>query len=134
MKSISNFIRQTCVSPPKSSCRTLQWVNGPAASYSAGDSEYDLAVRKWKTELLYWTFEDFCHHYDVIQPNPVFGLMVQYLFEPESMVMIEKILEIQTEGKVAKFVNEVFQVMEKLLPKKNCIYVISPPSSGKNCF
>lgn len=30
--SILDFLKTICVSPPKSSCRTLQWVNGPVAS------------------------------------------------------------------------------------------------------
>lgn len=132
VNSIQSFLKQICVSPPKSSCRTLEWVNGPVGSYSAVDTEYNLAVRRWKTELCYWTFDDFCHHYDVVQPNPVFVPMTQYLSVPESMVMLERILEIQTNGQTAKFVNEVFQVMEKFLPKKSCIYILSPPSSGKN--
>lgn len=111
--SIYNFLKKMCASPPKSSCRTLYWVNGPVSCYSAADSEYNLAVRTWKTELCCWNFEYFCHHYDVIQPNPVFVPITQYLSLPESMVMMERILEIQTEGQVKKFVNEVFSVMEK---------------------
>lgn len=90
-------------------------------------------MRKWKTELSYWTFEDVCHHYDFIQPNPVFVPMTTYLSVPESMEMVERILEIQTEGKVEPFASEVYAVMEKkTLPKKNCIYVISAPCSGRN--
>lgn len=58
--------------------------------------------------------------------------MTTYLSVTESMEMIEKILEIQTDGNVQQFVKEVYAVMEKTLPKKNCIYVISAPSSGKN--
>lgn len=46
--------------------------------------------------------------------------------------MIERILEIQTDGKIEQIVNEVYAVMEKTVPKKNCIYVISAPSLGKN--
>lgn len=132
VNSIYNFLRQICVSPPKSSCRTLEWVNGPVCSYRAVDSEYNLAVRKWKTELSHWSFEDFCHHYDVIQPNPVFVPMSACLSVPESMVMIERVLEIQTDGKIEQIANEAYAVMEKTLPKKNCICVISAPSSGKN--
>lgn len=132
VESIADFLKQICVSPPKSSCRTLEWVNGPVASYSAVDTEYNLAVRKWKTQLCYWSFDDFCHHYDYIQPNPVFVPMSTYLSVTESLEMVEKILEIQTDGNVQQFVREVYAVMEKTLPKKNCIYVISAPSSGKN--
>lgn len=76
-------------------------------------------MRKWKTELSYWTFEDVCHHYDFIQPNPVFVPMTTYLSVPESMEMVERILEIQTEGKVEQFASEVYAVMEKkLFPRK----------------
>lgn len=74
------------------------------------DQEYNLAVRKWKTELCYWTFDDFCHHYDYIQPNPVFVPMTTYLSVTERMEMIEKILEIQTDGNVQQFVKEVYAV------------------------
>lgn len=35
VNSIYSFLKQICVSPPKSSCRTLPWVNGPVASYIA---------------------------------------------------------------------------------------------------
>lgn len=45
---------------------------------------------------------------------------------------MERILYIQTNGNIKQFVTEVFQVLEKLLPKKNCIYIIYEPSSGKN--
>lgn len=58
--------------------------------------------------------------------------MSSCLSVPESMVMIERILEIQTDGKIEQIVNEVYAVMEKTVPKKNCIYVISAPSPGKN--
>lgn len=129
---IYNFLKQICVSPPKSSFRTLEWVNGPVASYSAADSEYNFAVRRWKTQLTYWSFDDLCHHYDVVQPNPVFVPMTTYMSLSESVVWMERILYIQTNGNIKQFVTEVFQVLEKLLPKKNCIYIISEPSSGKN--
>lgn len=78
------------MSPLKSSCRTLEWVNGPVSSYNTADSEYNLAVRRWKTELSYWSFEDFCHNYDVVQPNIVSVPMTQYLSVPESLVIVEK--------------------------------------------
>lgn len=130
--SIMEFLKTICVSPPKSSCGTLERVNGPVASYSAVDSKYNLAVRKRKTELCYWSSEGFCHHYDYIQPNPVFVPMTTYLSVPESIEMVERMLEIQTDENVEHFVKEVYAVMENSLPKKNCIYLISAPSLGKN--
>lgn len=99
----------------------------PVASYSASNSEYNLPVRKWKTELSYWTFEDFCNHYDCIQPSPTSVPMTAHLSVPESVEIVEEILKIQTEGNAKQFVTEVYNVMEELLPKRKCIYIISPP-------
>lgn len=132
MFSIYHLLKQICVSPPKSSSITLEWVNGPVASHSAVDNEYNLAVRCFKTEVCYWSFDDFCHHYDVTQLNPIFVPMTQYFSVTENIVMIKIILEIHTDGNVEEFVKDVFTVMQEALRKKNCIYVISAPSSRKN--
>lgn len=69
---------------------------------------------------------------DVVHPNRVFVPMATYLLVPESVEMVEQILHIQTDGQLTKFVNKVYSVMEKTLPTKNCMCIISAPSSGKN--
>lgn len=47
-------------------------------------------------QLQYWSCEDFVRHYKNEQPNPVFVPMTQYLSMPESVAMLETILELQT--------------------------------------
>lgn len=53
--------------------------------------------------------------------------MTAHLSVPESVEIVEEILKIQTEGNAKQFVTEVYNVMEELLPKRKCIYIISPP-------
>lgn len=62
--------------------------------------------------------------------------MTQYLSIAESIVMLEHsvVMQLSTKGWVKEFINKVFQVLENKLPRKNCIYIISEPSSGQNVF
>lgn len=46
--------------------------------------------------------------------------------------MAERIFEILVDGSIEQFLKEVYTIIEKTLPKMNCMHVISAPSSGKN--
>lgn len=54
----------------------------------------------------------------------------------ESLSIVEELLLFQfgNSSNVYKFLNEFYQILEKSIPKKNCLQLISEPNAGKTFF
>jgi hypothetical protein len=76
-------------------------------------------------EYVFWLDEDYCRD----------GCL--YLQLDESIEVADQFLLHQLDGideLVFQFLNNLKQVLNREIPKKNCIEVIAPPTSGKNWF
>lgn len=76
--------------------------------------------------------------YNEIKDNkPLFILSMNYGNIDESTEVVEQLLRYQFDDddeKIVIFLNTVIDILDKRIPKCNCICVHGPPSSGKNYF
>lgn len=80
---------------------------------------------------------DFISLYE--KTNPLFdaphGNISQYYMDvPSSYAAIVELLEYQLGSDVPDFVTNLYNLLERRVPKKNCMEIVSPPSAGKNFF
>jgi len=90
-----------------------------------------------------WTIKDYYTNiYGVNDCSPIFSaghssVDDYYYSVEESVDILENFLLFQfdqDEENVYEFLKMLYNVLERKLPKRNCILVHSPPSSGKNYF
>nr|ASU47551.1 ORF1 [Lone star tick densovirus 1] len=120
------------VCPPRATCDSKYWLlDKEARWWNASHEEYKAAVHAWEVTTSQWDFATFEAHYS--EHQPVFKPNVAYMNLQDSITVLEQLLYAQV-GNVETAVWEIFQIMEKMIPKKNAIYCVSPPGGGKNFF
>lgn len=92
------------------------------------------------------TFDDFVNYYSTIQKSYWYAVATgpeDYYYSPEeSLTIVELLLKFQLDEEhhmeksesecIQKFIQDLYDVLEKKLPKVNTFYIESPPSAGKN--
>lgn len=69
--------------------------------------------------------------------NPVFFKGVEYGTREASLDIIDQLIKFQfndDQGLIEEFLQTFIDIMDRKIPKKNCIVLFSPPSAGKNFF
>lgn len=114
-----------------------------------GDKTLMRALLHGRNLLTQYSFKDFHDLYtkaDNIYMGALEKSIQEYYHSPEESLKIAlKLLKYQFQKEadeinvnikdyIAVFVKQLWDVMERKVPKKNTIYVVSPPSSGKNFF
>lgn len=89
------------------------------------------------------TFEEIYHHFLTCEPqhlifNAPFGNIDSYYYSiNDSTKILNKLLKFQFNNDkilVRSFLLNVYNVINKLVPKKNTVFVLSEPNGGKNFF
>lgn len=109
---------------------------------NAEDKEVKAALNNWTKQLCAWNIEDYNVVYSQENCKPVFsagyGKVEDYYYDVKtSVAVLEELLMFQfgnDEEYVSHFVTDLFNVLERKIPKSNALLVISPPSAGKNYF
>jgi len=92
-----------------------------------------MKVRKWKVKGFRYSnpyvkpyFNGYARHFDDM-----------YYFVDQSLTMSVDLLELQFDGDhelIVQFLTDVYNIVDKKIPERNGVAIISPPSAGKNCF
>lgn len=101
------------------------------------DKRLQRAIQVMHEQMCNWTTFDYIQLY--AKTNPLFdaphGNVSQYYMDvSESFAAIVELLEFQMGIEVPVFVQDLYNLLERRVPKKNCMEVVSPPSAGKNFF
>nr|QOD39601.1 NS1 [uncultured densovirus]QRG24236.1 non-structural protein 1 [Densovirinae sp.] len=99
-------------------------------------------IDMFMAQLCTWNLYDFNSLYKRIECKPSFaGGFVDnndyYYNISDSVNILIKLLEHQFQqdyDRINEFMSQVYNIIEKKIPKTNCILICSPPSSGKNFF
>lgn len=100
------------------------------------DAYVNKAITLYSDALVDYSLRDF---YELLKhcENPIFYKGVEYGSEEESLDILVQLMQHQfddDEGKIQEFLQTLVDILDKKIPKKNCIAVKSPPSAGKNFF
>lgn len=85
---------------------------------------------------------EFKDHFNRIDPSflvfaaPQGNVRDYYYSIDESLVILDKLLKFQlgTDDRVKEFVLVLYNLVDKITPKKNALFVLSAPNAGKNYF
>lgn len=122
---------------------TRQWLTHKDLRYLRADNETVKSFLDAKSEeMCYWTLYDFQSFYSQDNCYPTFmagyqPLEDKYYSINDSLVILNKLLAYQFDDDVVQiksFLQTLYNVLERKLPKCNTICIWSPPSAGKNFF
>lgn len=140
-ESIYNYLLENPVSPLANVVHTPKWLADPALRFVRLDDKHlQRALQVLNDQLVTWTTLDFIEWYRNTNPlidAPNGDVAGYYMTPQQSMDAAEELLHFQFEDdtdQVRDFVNDLYKLVEKRVPKRNCMEVVSPPSAGKNFF
>lgn len=140
---VVELLQQYPICPPEALVKHKVWRDDPDLRFKdLTHREIKSAVSSYKDSLTTWSIEDYNEMYKKETCDPVFsagyGNFENYYYNVENSVNIMiKLIEYQfdnDEEAILDFVHCVFNVLERKIPKLNCVVVHSPPSAGKNFF
>ncbi|XP_042146522.1 uncharacterized protein LOC120838467 [Ixodes scapularis] len=137
-ESLFLILSQNPVSPLTNITRTPMWLERADLRFiRLDDKRLQRAIQVLNEQLCNWTTLDYISLYQ--KTNPLFdaphGNISQYYMDvPSSFAAIVELLEYQLGPDVPDFVTNLYNLLERHVPKKNCMEIVSPPSAGKNFF
>ncbi|XP_040065320.3 uncharacterized protein LOC121835583 [Ixodes scapularis] len=137
-ESLFLILSQNPVSPLTNITRTPMWLERADLRFiRLDDKRLQRAIQVLNEQLCNWTTLDYISLYQ--KTNPLFdaphGNISQYYMDvPSSFAAIVELLEYQLGPEVPDFVTNLYNLLERRVPKKNCMEIVSPPSAGKNFF
>lgn len=121
--------------------RTPNWLSNPQFRFIRLDDKHlQRAIQVFNDEMCSYTTLDFIELYKNTQPlfdAPHGDMHGFYMMVEDSFAAMLELLDFQFDNnreEVCDFVNNLYALLEKLIPKKNCMEIVSPPSAGKNFF
>ena len=137
------ILRKFPVTPPENIVDHPVYLKSDLASYRGNNCKVQDALDVFGKTLLTWSIEDYWNElYSKPECTPIFSAghtkFSEYYYDvQDSLDIIGKLLFFQfdnDEDRVYNFVETLFNVCERRIPKLNAILIHSPPSAGKNFF
>ncbi|XP_042145622.1 uncharacterized protein LOC121045683 [Ixodes scapularis] len=137
-ESLYRVILQNPVSPLNSIIRTPVWLDSPDLRFiRLDDKRLQRAIQVLNEQLCNWTTLDYIQLYSTTNPlfdAPRGNISAYYMDMSASYDAMVRLLEYQLGEEVPEFVHDLYNLLERRMPKKNCMEVMSHPSAGKNFF
>lgn len=134
---IENMRMLLCV-PFESSSHCTLWVNNPHLFlYDNSNNEYRLACNSLSRMTSNLNFNQLIDlHNNASHPVYYARDIDHYYTVEESLKFVEELLFFQynNEENVKEFITKLFNVCERVLPKKNSMFIHGRPNSGKSWF
>lgn len=100
------------------------------------DAYVTKAIQLYSDNLIRYTLRDYCNLLEKCE-NPLFYKGVVYGNVDESTNILVDLMRFQfddQEEKIVNFLQFFVDIMDRRIPKRNCLVLYSPPSAGKNFF
>lgn len=129
--------------PPDAFFNIKEFYNNPNLNHLDDNcKKVRVALRNWCARIREWLINEFHDFYSSGQISPYFNAYSRdkkqvYYDVPTSINIAEELLCYQFENDgdlISKFLWDVYAIVDKLVPKRNSMCVVSPPSAGKNFF
>lgn len=101
-----------------------------------------VSLRNFCSRIREWTIFDFNQYYSQTNVTPYFNAYSRdcksiYYTLDESVRIANELLDYQFENDtdaIKVFLRNLYEVVDKIIPKRNSLAILSPPSAGKNFF
>ncbi|ASM93489.1 NS1 [Lupine feces-associated densovirus 2] len=125
------------VCPLNSSCELREWVQNERLNfYDRNDPDYRKAVSMVSRKFIDYSFYDFVQLYENASPVWYARNNNHYYERETSFAILDELLHVQfeTDERIREFMTAVWNVCEKVKPKKNTLFLWGPANSGKTYF
>lgn len=129
--------------------QTRDWYTGKYKYLISSDKIVKRCYNILQKQTMNWRYSDFMKHYSDLNTKLIFGAPSldtfhdYYMTVEESIDAIEELLDFQLSNmsefsdlnvteKKKEFITDLWDILEKKIPKKNTFQIISEPSAGKN--
>lgn len=142
---VHGFILNNPCFPLTAINQTKSWQQSHFKFLLQSDKVYQRGLQTVQTQMAQWTIGKFIKYYKTC--NPIWGAITcsvdeYYYSVEESISKLVTLLEFQCHSSdemddsmgIYEFLLNLYNVCEKKVAKKNTIYIVSPPSAGKNWF
>lgn len=95
------------------------------------------SLNTYSMKLITFLLRDFENLICDVTASPLFIIGFEYYNLEESVTIIDNLLKFQfddNEDEIVRFLTNLVNIIDKRIPKRNCIVIKSPPSGGKNFF
>lgn len=136
------FLKIPC-SPINNIVSQIEYLNNPIlASKRQNDKDFLNEVDAWQARINKWSLHDFYTLYTNGDCKPYWqakDLSVEqtYLNREQSVDVLNRLLLYQynnDKARIKMFLEDLMYTLERLIPKRNCLVILSPPNAGKNWF
>lgn len=137
------FLQARPTAPVNHIFNTSLWLKSKYKFYDVNSVFIKNCVRIVNNSYNELSIVDLYNHFKSLEPQnlifnaPLAAIDNYYFSIEESVQVLNKLLIFQfnhSKAEVIEFLNNLVNVIDKLVPKKNTLYVISPPNAGKNFF
>lgn len=120
-----------------------EFFNNPNLNYLDDNcKKIRVALRNWCSRIKMWSTRDFINYYNTPNVRPYFNAYSRnskdVYYDVETSVQIaDKLLFLQFDDDadlIAKFLQDILDVCDNAIAKRNSLCVVSPHSAGKNFF
>lgn len=142
-KSIGNLLRWYPCCPPDAFINVKQFYDNPFVNHLPDNHKsIGVALRNWSAKIRQWKLIDFVRYYHNPRVSPYFNVYARpiddYYFDVETSVNITKqLLLYQFDNEptlITKFLTDLYNIIDFIIPKFNSMCIESPPSAVKNFF
>ncbi|MCO6561045.1 MAG: hypothetical protein J6574_08075 [Gilliamella sp.] len=138
---VEKYIRQFLTSPITHLLSTSYWINSKYYMINIQSNWFQCVMKKisfgFNRMTVYELFE-YARKLDVdklIYSSPTEMTFDYYYDIRTSVYILDELLRFQIEeDEIKEFLETLVAVLDKTIPKKNCIHIQGPPCSGKNLF
>uniref|UniRef100_A0A8D9B8A1 Non-capsid protein NS-1 n=1 Tax=Cacopsylla melanoneura TaxID=428564 RepID=A0A8D9B8A1_9HEMI len=137
------FVRNHPCSPMLNIFHTRHWTTGPFKYQHKGDPLLKTIMHNRAIELMDMSMKDLYEFYCNLEPtklifNAPLGNIGDYYYSvDESIMHMEALLLFQfnnNEDLIRIFLEDLYNIIDKRLPKRNSMFILSRPNAGKNWF
>lgn len=138
-----SILQRFPITPPENIVDHPVYLNSDMARYRGNNCKVQDALDVFSKKLLPWSLQDYWNEiYSKPDCNPIFSAghtkFSDYYYDiDDSLDVLNKLLMYQfnnDEDLVYSFLETLYNVVERKIPKLNALLVHSPPSAGKNYF
>lgn len=137
------WLREHPTAPLKHILNTRTWYNSPYTFWAKSNTTLLTCFNIRQLETLNMNTQDYINYYKTVDATKLIfnapdGEISNYYYDlNESREIMNNLLNFQfnaNEDDIHEFLQSLYSVCEKELPKKNCLCVVSPSCAGKNFF
>lgn len=137
------FLKKHPTAPINHILNTSIWLSSEFKFWNIDSTLIKNCIKIINNDINNLTLKELYMYLKTIEPqNLIFNAPIGHLYDyyysiTESVEILEDLLKYQfynNEEQIIIFLRDLYNVIDKIIPKKNTLFILSPPNAGKNFF